>query len=247
MVSNVTSTSFILEKDQREETILSFLPLVRHLVGKIAINIPSFLDSEDLVEVGIIGLIAAVDTYNPTKETSLKTYVYTKVKGAILDELRKVSFFSREFYQKLKRLKRTYEELQEKLQRTPSLDELAKEMDISQKVLGELLTALRSQVFLSIDQTFNSEKGNKAGNLLSLLTCPKCETPEEIAENEELKEKLAEAIQKLPDRERKVVILYYFEDLLLQEISKVLKVSPARISHLHSRALYRLNHALKKS
>ncbi|BBM85006.1 sigma-70 family RNA polymerase sigma factor [Candidatus Uabimicrobium amorphum] len=228
--------------NDRDKTIENFLPLVRYVVGRMSINIPSFLDVEDFIEVGIIGLISAVDSYNPTLGSSLKTYAYTKIRGAILDELRKTSFFSRNFSDKLKLFRREYNELHEKYGYPPALEELSERLEMSYDEISELLVALRGITFLSIDQDANSEDNA----FLSILTNPRGDDPSKSAEKKELEEQLALAISKLPEREHQVVTLYYYQGLMLKEISEVLGVSPSRISHLHSRAIYQLNQYLRK-
>lgn len=237
--------AFITQGQQREKDITRFLPMVRHLVGKMAINLPSFVDSEDMVEAGVVGLIAAVDSYQPGRGTALSTHVYTRVKGAIIDEMRKFSCFSREFHQKLKDLQKIYKNLEENLQRPPSLDELAEAMGIGHQEIGELLTALRCRTVISLDSAMPNDETGEDG-LLAMLSTPKQESPEDILERAELAERLADAIEQLPERERQIIVLYYYQGLLLQEIGEVLGVTPARISHLHTRALYQLNQLLSK-
>lgn len=238
------NTGILMTPQQREKHILSFIPLVRHLVGRIAINIPTFLDTEDLVESGVIGLITAIDTYQPSMGTCLKTFVYTKVRGAILDELRKVSFVSRGVHQKLKRLQEAYRALENENERPPSLYELGERLTMSQEEISELLTAYRCKVFFSIDKNVGNGNGDKEAGLLSLLSSPSYDSPENIVEKKELEERLANAIEQLPTREKQLIVLYYYKNLLLKEISEILGISAARVSHLHSRALYQLNQML---
>jgi RNA polymerase sigma factor for flagellar operon FliA len=236
-------TEFITHGQQREKDVLRFLPMVRHLVGKMAINLPSFFDTEDLVEAGVVGLIAAVDSYQPGYGTVLSTHVYTRVKGAIIDEIRKFSCFSREFHQKMKKLQENYKNLEENLQRSPSLDELVAVMGVSHEELGELLTALHSRVVLSLEQSMENDDGKEDG-IIAMLSAPGQDMPQDALEREEMSERLAEAIAQLPERERQIIVLYYYQGLLLQEISEILGVTPARVSHLHTRALYQLNQML---
>ena len=228
---------------QRDKNITDFLPLVRHLVGRMAINAPAYLDSEDLVEAGVVGLIAAVDSYQPAMGATLKTFAYTKVKGAILDELRKASFISRGDHQKIKQLQDTYHKLQSKHNRPPTFDELRQHLDIGQEELARLMTVVRCQSFLSIDQTLGNSESHSSLN--SLLACPKHENPGIALEKKELQNRLASAIGDLDEQERQVIVLYYYQDLLLKEISEILKVSASRVSHLHSQALYKLNQMLR--
>lgn len=240
--SDIVNASPYLSESKREETILAFLPLVKSIVGRMAINLPSFVDCEDLVEVGIIGLISAVDSYQPGRGASLKSHVYARIKGAVLDELRKLCFFPREFYHKLKNLQSVYQTLSSRLNRPPSLDELREAIDVTDEELGELLSALRGQKLISL----NNHSDADSDGLAAMLECPKSNDPHQLAAADELKEKLAQALEELPARERQVLVLYYYQELLLKEISDLLDLSPARISQLHSRALYRLNQFLRK-
>lgn len=237
----MVSAVYITNSDQREKDILRFLPLVKQLVGKIAVNVPSFVDQEDLVEAGIVGLIAAVDGYQSSRGAALKSYVYTRVKGAILDEIRKLSCFPKEFHQKIKKLEETFEKLKTALQRTPTLGELEEAMEIDSQELGELLTALRSRVVVSLGQDTE-----KKGSIESFLSFPG-KSPQELTEQEEMKERLANAISELPEREREVIVLYYYQEMLLQEIAEILEISPGRVSHLHSRALYTIKESIEQS
>ncbi|NUM36839.1 MAG: sigma-70 family RNA polymerase sigma factor [Candidatus Brocadiae bacterium] len=236
----MTNAVFITNTDQREKEIMRFLPLVKQLVGKIIVNVPSFVDEEDLIEVGIVGLIAAIDSYQSCRGANLKTHVYARIKGSILDEIRKLSCFPKEFYKKVKQLEDTFEQLKESLQRIPNLGELEEAMQISSEELDELLTALRSRVVLSLGQD-----PEKKGSIASLLAFPG-KNAQELTEQEELKEKIAQAISELPEREKEVIVLYYYEGLLLQEIAKLLQISPGRVSHLHTRALYIMKQSFDK-
>lgn len=223
----------------RDQRVLDYLPLVRYVVGRLCLDLPASLDRDDLYSFGVLGLIHAATTYDPSRGVAFKTHAFIHIRGAILDELRKLDFLPRTRRDKVKRLDAAVARLQQALGRAPTPEELAKELGVDESDVDELLLTARTSNLLSIDDS---------GRPVPLgIACSKTEDPFESAQQKELQKSLADAIGHLPEIEKKVIVLYYSEGLLLKEIGEVLGVTESRVSQVHSRALFRLNRALTPS
>ncbi|MEW6743085.1 MAG: FliA/WhiG family RNA polymerase sigma factor [Planctomycetota bacterium] len=223
-----------------DDLIVQYLPLVKYVVGRLAVPLPSFLDKEDLVETGIFGLINAARTFDPSKGASFKTYAYTNIRGVIFDELRRLDVVPRRQRERLRELDAVRERLAGELGRPPSFGELAAALSITEGDLDDLLMLARSTQLLSLDAG-----DPEGGSLIDRLAASDLSDPVAAAEARELKVLLADAIGELPDQDRTVVILYFKEGLLLREIGEVIGVSESRVSQVLSRAVTLLNQALR--
>ena len=223
---------------ERDVMILDHIPLLRHIVGRMAFD-SGGLDRDDLYGFGMLGLIAAADSWDASRGLKFSTYAYTKVRGAILDELRRMDFLPRGRREKVRELDKVVRELEHKNGHAPSPEELAEAMGISADEVDDILMQAKCCSEASLDE-------DEGGQLASMLTDPKCDSPSGSAEWAETRAKLAEVILELPDQEQTVITLYYGEELLLKEISDVLGVTESRVSQIHSRALYRLNQKLSE-
>lgn len=232
-----------LSEEARNELVVEFLPLVRHVIGRLPLTPPSFMDMDDLFEVGVLGLMNAARTFNPNKGAQFKTHAYVNIRGAILDELRKYDVLPRSRRDRIKHFHRTVEELEEELGRTPTADEIAEAMALSVEQVEDVMVNIHGAAVLSIQD--GGDSGGESGpGLEDCLRCMKTERPEDIAERGEMLVKLRSEIAQLPENERHMILLYYGEGLLLKEIGEVLGVSESRVSQIHSRAVFRLNKAL---
>lgn len=218
---------------RRDRLILEHVPLLRHVVGRL--SIPPALSREDLEGYGMLGLIAAADSWDESRGLKFSTYAFPKIRGAILDELRRLDFLPRGRRERLRDLDRVVASLEQENGVAPTPEEIAARLGTTLDEVDEILHSARSAVESSLDL----ESAN--GTLSALVADPRSEDPVGSAEWNEMKELLVGAIQRLPDPDRTVITLYYGQNLLLRDISEVLQVTESRVSQIHSRALYRLN------
>jgi len=233
-----------VDKKERERLIMQYVPLVKNIVGRIAMKLPSHVGKDDLINAGIIGLMSALEKFDEDRNVLFETYAGFRIRGAILDELRSRDVVSRSDRNKKTRLEEALEELQKELGRSPTEEEIAAYLDMPLDDYYRLLNDAKGVSILSSDD----------------LPPDYCETHtqsevlEQIAENNpfallsrtEMKEVLRDAIESLPEKEGLVLSLYYYEELTLKEIGLVMELSESRISQLHSQAVLRLRSVLKK-
>jgi RNA polymerase sigma factor for flagellar operon FliA len=222
---------------ERERLILGHVPLLRHIVGRMSFEGGGGLDRDDLYGFGMLGLIAAADAWDASRGLQFSTFAYTKIRGAILDELRRMDFLPRGRREKVRALDQVMRELEQQNGYTPSLEEIAEGLGLEAEQVDEILSQAKISIEVSLDEGSTS-------HLAQLLSDPRSDCPVGSAEWEDLREILAERVLELPDQEKTVITLYYGEELLLKEISEILGVTESRVSQIHSRALYRLNRSL---
>lgn len=227
----------------RNDLVEEYLPLVRHVLGRLALHLPGACEMEDLMAVGVMGLIEAANTYDPGRGASFKTHAYVHVRGAILDEVRRLDPVPRSRRDRLRLVSRVEGELAEKLQRPPSCEEIAEAAELTVRQVEEVFVHAHGAGVVSLDERSSGKEG-EGSSLMERLRAPGSEDPSAPVEREEFKTALAKAIEGLPERERHVIVLYYGEGLLLKEIGAVMGVSESRVCQLHARALHQLNHKL---
>lgn len=224
----------------RDRLILEHVPLLKHIVGRMALDLPASVDRDDLYGFGMVGLIQAADSWEPARGLRFSTYAFAKIRGAILDELRKLDFLPRGRREKVRALDRALSELEQAGGAAPSPEALAERMGISLGEVDEILLSAKSAGCASLDDGPSEQLG-------AMLSDPRSKDPVGSAEWQEMKILLTRAIGELPEQEKTVITLYYAEELLLREIGEVLGVHESRVSQIHSRAIYRLNRALAQS
>lgn len=208
-----------------------YVHLVKLVAGRLGIYLNQYIDLDDLVGYGVLGLIDAIDKFDPDKNVKFETYASLRIRGAILDAIRKLDWIPRTLRKKQKDIDKIYIELESKLGRTPVDQEVAEALQISLDEYNTLLKEVNVSTLISIDENvyqFESVKDHNA------------QIPERCVEEKEIKDTLAKLIDELPEREKKVIFLYYYEELTLKEISRVLEVSESRVSQLHTKAVSRL-------
>lgn len=235
-------------KDEKikHDLILNYLPLVRYLAGRLAIKLPPFISQEDLESYGLFGLLEAVEKYNPDLGASFKAYAYNRIRGAMIDEIRKLNWIPRTMWQKIQHLNTTRERLQGELGEAFTNETLAGAMGISVSELHKLSGQANLLSVSSLDETLPLADGEvlRWGDMIQDPASP---DPLEVIEKEEGRQLLVKAINELPDKDRIVLSLYYKEGLTLKEIGKVLEVSESRVCQLHTRALKRLRKKLDQT
>jgi RNA polymerase sigma factor for flagellar operon FliA len=228
----------------REHFVNQYAPLVKYVAGKIAIGMPQNVDFDDLVGYGVFGLLDAIDKFDPNKDIKFKTYAVTRIRGAIYDELRSIDWVPRSIRQKAKELERVIGKLENRLGRSATDEEISTELGISVKDLHTLILKISGASILSLsDVWFVGDESDRV-SVMETIESPKSLNPDVIVEREEIKNIIVKAISELPDKEKKVLILYYYEDLTLKEIGEVLQVTESRISQLHTKAIMRLRSKL---
>lgn len=222
--------------DLREKLILEYAPLVKVVAGRLSMYLGYNVEYEDLVSYGIFGLIDAIDKFDQAKEVKFETYASLRIRGAILDQIRKMDWIPRTIRQRQKQLDIAMKELEQKNGKPPTDIEIARHMGISEDELLDWQTQAKAENIISLNEYV--EQGNDIASEKGIGS--RYTSPEGVIERNELKEMLEEAMELLTDKERKVILLYYYEELTLKEISRVLDVSESRISQLHTRALQKM-------
>lgn len=225
----------------REKLILHYAPLVKFVAGRVGAGLPNNIDQADLVSYGIFGLIDAIDKYDLSRNTKFETYAIARIKGAIIDELRATDWVPRSVRKKAREIEQAMAELEQQLKRPPTDEELAEKLKISVKELEQLYSEISFVSVVALDELLHltSERG-ESPTVGEVLADDKVKEPDSQYEIEELKTVLAQAINKLSEREKIVVTLYYYEGLTLAEIGQVLGVTESRVCQLHTKAILQL-------
>ncbi|HZT17110.1 MAG TPA: RNA polymerase sigma factor WhiG [Gaiellaceae bacterium] len=232
------------DKELRDRLILSYAPLVRYVAGRLGSGLPAHVDEGDLVSYGLLGLINAIERYDPTRDIKFETYAIVRIKGAIIDELRALDWVPRSVRSRAREIERAIAELESKLGRAPNDDEIAARIGISVDELAESLTDISRSSIAALDELWAVSGEGDQVSLLDTIEDTSGAQPAEALDETDLRETLAEAIARLPEREKLVITLYYYEELTLREIGEVLGVTESRISQLHTKAVLRLKSRL---
>lgn len=228
-----------LTAQQKDKLILEYAPLIKFIAQKIAVRLPSNIELDDLISSGVIGLMDAIEKYDPSRDNKFKTYAEFRIRGAILDELRAQDWVPRSVRDKAKMLDRATLELESTLGRSANEEEVAQKLGISMDEYFDLLNQVRPISVLSIDDAATFSNVDKK-SILNILEGCKLNNPLTQLNLKSVKEVVAKAIEDLPERQRLVLSLYYYEDLNLKEIGKILRVTESRVSQLHAQAISRL-------
>lgn len=232
-----------LNPKEREELIREYTPLIKFIAQKIAVRLPSNIELDDLISSGVIGLMDAIEKYDPTRDNKFKTYAEFRIRGAILDELRAQDWVPRSVRDKAKLLDKTVADLEAATGRQATDEEVAAKLNMTLDEFFELVNQVRPVSVLSIDEIASFSNVDKK-SLMSLLEDVKVANPYIQLNLKSVKDVITGAIEELPERQRLVLSLYYYEDLNLKEIGKVLRVTESRVSQLHAQAISRLRQKL---
>jgi RNA polymerase sigma factor FliA len=229
------------DKALRDRLILTYAPLVKYVAGRIGSGLPSHVDEGDLVSYGLLGLIGAIDRYDPDRDVKFETYAIARIKGAIIDELRAMDWVPRSVRARARDIERAIAALEAELLRAPTDEEIAAKLGLSEEELAESLTDISRSSIAALDELWTvSSSGGDQVALIDTIEDKEGPEPQAALAKTELKEALGEAIARLPEREKLVVTLYYYEELTLREIGEVLGVTESRVSQLHTKAVLRL-------
>ncbi|MDT0378761.1 RNA polymerase sigma factor WhiG [Streptomyces sp. DSM 42041] len=225
----------------REQLILHYSPLVKYVAGRVSVGLPANVEQADFVSSGVFGLIDAIEKFDPGRSIKFETYAITRIRGAMIDELRAMDWIPRSVRQKARAVERAYATLEASLRRTPSEAEVAAEMRIPVDELHAVFSQVSLTNVVALEELLHV--GAESGDRLSLvdtLEDTAADDPVEVAEDRELRRLLARAVNTLPDREKTVVTLYYYEGLTLAEIGQVLGVTESRVSQIHTKSVLQL-------
>lgn len=238
-------TSYFSPKE-REEMIEKYAYLVKYLAGRVASRIPSNVVFDELISAGSLGLIDAVDKYDPKKNVGLKTYAQYRIKGAILDELRSMDWYSRSMRKKIQSIEKAVHHVEARFGRPSSDLEVAEEMDIDLEHYYKMLSDIHGAALLSLDDYIRSNAGSDNSSSTFSDGMKSDDSPSEDLIRSELKEVLAAAVRKLTEKEQLVISLYYYDELTLKEIGKVMELTESRICQIHTMALIKLKSKVKE-
>jgi len=228
------------DPDARDELILNYSPLVKYVAGRLASSLPQTVDTADLISYGIFGLIDAIEKFDLSRAIKFETYAIARIKGAIIDELRAMDWVPRSVRSRAREIEQAYVALENELRRVPDDQEVADRMGITVKEFGSILAKLSYTSVVSFEELWVGGERDDAQSAIGSIRDESAEDPVAMFENVEIKDILAEAIERLPEREKTVIALYYYEGLTLKEIGQVLGVTESRVSQLHTKAVLRL-------
>ncbi|MDR1178490.1 MAG: RNA polymerase sigma factor WhiG [Spirochaetaceae bacterium] len=228
----------------REAFIKQYAPLVKYVAGKVAVGMPHNVEFDDLVGFGVFGLLDAIDKFDPNKNVKFKTYAVTRIRGAIFDELRSIDWVPRSVRQKSKEIEDAISSLEAQLGRTASDQEVANSLGMNEDEFLKTIMKISGTSVLSLSDVWFSGDENDKVSIGESIESPSSYNPDVIVEKEEIRRVIIESINELPDKEKKILVLYYYEDLTLKEIGQVLEVTESRVSQLHTKAILRLRSKL---
>jgi len=227
-------------KDDKEKLVMKYLPLVKYVVDRLPVSSLPQVPREDLIGSGIIGLLKALESFDSSRGVKFETYAIPRIKGAIMDELRRLDWVPRSLRQKVNLLEKTYACLEKKLGRCPTDKEISQELDISEQELYKLYTQMNYSSLISLNDKFEEDERV----LIEKVASTNSEDPLEVLKKKDIKKLLKKALERLSLRERMIVILYYYEELTLKEIGHILGISESRVSQIHGKIMLKLRSRL---
>jgi RNA polymerase sigma factor FliA len=236
------------ERDEkaREQLVLAYAPLVKYVAGRMSSGLPSHVEEADLISYGLLGLIAAIERFEPDREIKFETFAITRIKGSIIDELRSLDWVPRSVRAKAREIEKVNARLEHQLQRAPADQEMASALGVTVDEFQESLARITGSSVVALDELWTvSDASGDQVSLLDTIEDPRAVDPAAEVDTTEMKGRLAGAIAALPEREKLVVALYYYENLTLREIGDVLGVTESRVSQLHTKAVLRLKSRLQ--
>jgi RNA polymerase sigma factor for flagellar operon FliA len=229
------------DRRARERLVLAYSPLVKYVAGRMSSGLPAHVEEADLISYGLLGLISAIERFEPEREIRFETFAVTRIKGSIIDELRSLDWVPRSVRAKAREIERANAKLEHKLQRAPTDAEMSEALGVSQDEFQESLVKIANSSVVALDELWTvSDSSGDQVSLLDTIPDPGAADPAKEMDITDMKDRLAHAIARLPEREKLVIALYYYENLTLREIGEVLGVTESRVSQLHTKAVLRL-------
>jgi len=234
------------DEKARERLVLAYAPLVKYVAGRMASGLPSHVEEADLISYGLLGLISAIERFDPAREIKFETFAITRIKGSIIDELRSLDWVPRSVRTKAREIEKVNAKLEHSLHRAPTDEEMADELAMTVEEFQDSLVRISNSSVVALDELWTvSDASGDQVSLLDTIQDPSAIDPAKEMDTTEMKDRLADAIAALPEREKLVVALYYYENLTLREIGEVLGVTESRVSQLHTKAVLRLKSRLQ--
>jgi RNA polymerase sigma factor for flagellar operon FliA len=233
------------DEGARERLVVAYAPLVKYVAGRMASGLPSHVEEADLISYGLVGLINAIERFEPEREIKFETYAITRIKGAIIDELRSQDWVPRSVRARAREIERANQKLENRLQRAPTDQEMADELDMGVEDFQDAILQISNSSIAALDELWTvSDASGDQVSLLDTIADDRAPDPSAVLDQTDLRDRVAEAISRLPEREKLVIALYYYENLTLREIGEVLGVTESRVSQLHTKAVLRLRSRL---
>ncbi len=246
MLRELKETNAEIPSSVKEQIVLEHGALIRYIVNRIAVRLPSHIDLDDLHNTGVIGLIDAIDKYDPDKNCKFKTYAEFRIKGAILDQLRSLDWVPRSVRQKSRRLERAYGEVEQRLGRSASDEEVADSLGLQIEKFHELMNQVRGISMVNLEEIRGGgQDGDRSGTFADIVEDVHSENPFASLKLAEQRNIVADTIGTLPEKERLVVSFYYYDDLNMKEIGNILGITESRVCQIHTKAMLRLRAKLK--
>jgi RNA polymerase sigma factor for flagellar operon FliA len=231
----------------RERLVVAYSPMVKFVAGRLGAGLPSHVEDADLISYGLVGLIGAIERFEPERGIKFETFAMTRIRGAIIDELRSLDWVPRSVRSRAREIEQVQAKLEHELQRAPSEAELAAKLNMTEEELQSALLEIANSSVYALDELWTvSDSSGDQVSLLDTIADDGAADPQEALATTEVKDRLTEAIGGLPEREQLVVALYYYENLTLREIGEVLGVTESRVSQLHTKAVMRLKSHLQQ-
>jgi RNA polymerase sigma factor for flagellar operon FliA len=234
-------------KPSKEEAYKRYAPLMKYVVDRVASNVPKYVEREDLLNAAALGLFDALEKYDSGKGTKFETYAVWRIRGAVLDELRAMDWASRSVRRKARQLDIMTRDMDQRLGRAASDEELADAMDISASEMSRLLDEVRGVVLLSLNQSGGETEEGNSGGLAEVIEDPTAQDALDEVERMQLSDLLVDVISDLSEQEKLVLALYYYEEMNLKEIGQTLDISESRVSQIHTKAISRLRNRVRRA
>jgi RNA polymerase sigma factor for flagellar operon FliA len=236
------------DSSARERLVVAYSPMVKFVAGRLGAGLPSHVEDADLISYGLVGLIGAIERFEPERGIKFETFAMTRIRGAIIDELRSLDWVPRSVRSRAREIETTQAKLEHELQRAPTEAELASKLNMTEDELQSALLEIANSSVYALDELWTvSDSSGDQVSLLDTIADEGAADPQEALATTEVKDRLTEAIGGLPEREQLVVALYYYENLTLREIGEVLGVTESRVSQLHTKAVMRLKSHLQQA
>jgi len=234
------------DQQARERLVLAYSPLVKYVAGRMSSGLPAHVEESDLISYGLLGLISAIERFDLEREIRFETFAVTRIKGSIIDELRSLDWVPRSVRAKAREIEQTNAKLENKLQRAPTDAEMSSAMGVTEDEFQASLVKIANSSVVALDELWTvSDSSGDQVSLLDTIPDPHAADPSRELDLTDMKDSLADAIARLPEREKLVIALYYYENLTLREIGEVLGVTESRVSQLHTKAVLRLKSKLQ--